>query len=494
MHLRIMKSSKSAIEVHIENIIKGQRDLWIGYKKWLSYIHMLLKKLEQTASLSIIEGDSFIRFKSNSDNGGFNSLFFVYEIGHVFPTLTWRHIVGTGYRFNYVLLKKTASCLPAFSFSLDHQITLLYWGERVPFLSTVYLKNLNLRNFVLRADSPSSVEVSAANIVWPKSAHPFTNKELERLVPYYIFNSLTPPILDSVSEVWSESPLVLVGNKKIRLLTLHKTLCTIDMKNAKTFTDKNIVNVKATLIDRNFTIKHVYLNILEEYFNELIERKKEFPCEVIFVKDIRVGYNSTMSEQKPYVRYMVYPFESIKLFGEESYGPLLSVVSLVLREYYLRSDDPFLFTINPEEFKRCLVKILGSFSYSHIDELGLKLIESKKGLYTLASLLKVYASDGPMLSYLHPALLECFVSDPKCHFSKNYLVGLQRIVSKYCQESKPFGIVSNISLIQKLFEEELGLVPSYNEAKRLILPLYNLVKVCIPLSKALCMQFGGRVL
>jgi len=485
-----MESGKAAIEIHMENIIKGYQNLWMGYKRWLFQVSTLLKELEQEARLSVIEGDSFVRFKSNIDNAGLNSLFFIYEIGNVIPSLTWRHLIGAGHWFNYVLLTRPTSCLPAFSFSLDRQITLLYWGESVPFLSTTYLKNLNLRNIFLKVNSPSSVEVSAANIMWPKSAYPLMNQELEHLMPYYIFNSLMPPILNNVNEIWSEAPLVLIGDKTVRFLTIHKTICTIDVKNIRRFTDRSVVNTRAILIDRSFAARHVYLDIPEEYFDQFVGR--ESPREVIFIKDTKFSHDPMMSVQRPYIRYTVYPFESIKLFGEDSYGLLLSIVSMVLREYYLKSSDPFLFTLTPEEFRKCLVGILSPFPYSQINELGLRLIESRKGLSALTSLLRVYVSDGFIFSYLHPALFECFISSLKGRIEKDYLVGLQRIATRYVQESEPSRIVSNVLLIQKLFEEELGFTLSYSKAEGHIIPLHTFVKVCVPLSKALYIRSRGQ--
>jgi len=486
-----MEFSKAAIEIHMENIIKNYQNLWMGYKRWLLRVHTLLKELEQEANLSVIGGDSFVRFKFNSNNAGLNSLFFIYEIGNVLPSVTWRHLIGSGHWFNYVLLTRPAYYLPAFSFSLDRQTTLLYWGESVPFLSTTSLKNLNLRNFVLKVNSPSSVEVSAVNIIWPKSAYPLMNQELEHLIPYYIFNSLMPPILNDIGEVWFEAPLVFIGDKMVRFLTIHKTICAIDVKNIKTFADKSVVNTRATLIDRSFSVKRVYLDIPEEYFDKLVGKG---PLrEVIFIKDTKFSYDPTRSVQRPYIRYVVYPFETIKLFGEESYGLPLSVVSMVLREYYLKSKDLFLFNLTPEEFRRYLVRILSPFSHTQINEFGLRLIESRKGLSTLASLLRVYVSDASIFSYLHPALFECFISSLKGRIERNYLIGLQRIASRYVQESEPSRIVSNVLLIQKLFEEELGFTISYSEAERLIIPLHTFVKVCIPLSKALYTWSWGQV-
>lgn len=355
----VIEPGKGAIEIHMENLMKGHHNLWMGYKSRLLQVRVLLKELEQHTSLSVIEGDSFVRFKSDSDNISFNSLFFVYEIGNAFPTLRWSHLIGTDQGLNYVLLTKPISCLPAFSFSLDQQTTLLYWGEHVPFLSTIDLRNLKLSNFVLKVNNSSSVEVSAANIVWPKSAYPLMNQELERLAAYYLFNSLMPPVLDGADNVWSESPLVIVGDKTLRFLTIHKTLCTIDEKTIRTLKVREVVNAKATVIDRRFNGMRIPIDIPEEYFNEFVGR--ESPYEVVFVKDISIRYDPTVSEQSPYIRYTVYPFESIKLFGEESYGLPLSIASIVLRELYLRSNDPFYFTVTPKSLKDFWLRYLVRF-------------------------------------------------------------------------------------------------------------------------------------
>ena len=491
--LAAKEPGKAAIEIHMENLIKGCQNLWMGYKRRLLQVHTLLKEPKFRTRLSVREGDSYIRFNSISDHAGLNSLFFVYEIGKVFPNLRWRHLIGSDQRLDYVLLTKPTSCLPAFSFSLDQQTTLLYWGECVPFLSTIDLRNLKLGNFILKVNSSSSVEVSAANLVWPKSAYPLMNKELERLAADYLFNSLMPPVLDGVDEVWSESPFVLIGDRTISFLTIHKTLCTIDKKTARTLTDRDVVNAKVNLIDRSFAVRRVPVDIPEECFGEFI--RKGSPCEVVFVKTMKFKYDPTMGEQKPYIRYTVYPFESVKLFGGEGYGWLLSLASMVLRERYLRSGDPFFFTITPEEFEWYLDKILGPLSHGYINEqFGLRLVESQEGLYTLASLLGVYASDGPTLSYLHPALFECFPSSLEDRIEKNDLVRFQRIASRYGQKAESLRSVSGVLLLQELFEKEFGSILNYRTASMLREPLHNLLNICIPLSKALCLCSGGQML
>jgi hypothetical protein len=470
----------------MENLIKGHQDLWMGYKRRLLQVRGLLKELKPQEMLSISEGDSFIRFNSASDHAGLNSLFFVYEIGRVFPNLTWRHLIGSDQGLNYVLLTKPTSCLPALSFSLDQQTTLLYWGEHVPFLSTVDLGNLKLSNFVLKASSPSSVEVSAANLVWPKSAYPLKNEELERWAADYLFNSLMPPVLDGVGEVWSESPFVLVGDRIVRFLTIHKTLCTIYEKTAKPLMDRGVVNTKAAVVDRNFAVRRIPVEISEKCIDELIRR--EPPYEVIFVKDMRFRYDPT-SEQRPYIRYTIYPFESVKLFGGESYGGgLLTIVSMALRERYLRSSDPFFFTITPEEFKWYLNKILSPLFHGYASgQFGLRLAESREGLSVLASLLRVYTSDGSSLMYLHPALFECFPFILESQVKKNDLIRFMSIASRYNQKAPSLQPVQKVFLIQELFKKEFGSILDYRTATLLRVSLHNLVNICIPLSKALCL-------
>jgi hypothetical protein len=247
-----------------------------------------------------------------------------------------------------------------------------------------------------------------------------------------------------------------------------------------------VINAKAKLIDRKFTVKSTLVDIPEEYIEEFFE--KDYPREVIFVKAIRFKYDPTISVQKPVIRYTIYPFESVKLFCEESFGILLTLASIVLRERYLRSSDPFFFTITPEEFIHYLNKILGSLSSIHINrQLGMRLIENREGLYTLASALGVYASNNSSFAYLHPALFECIPSNLENRITKNNLVQFQRVVSSYSQKAGSIRSFSSVLLLQELFEKELGFIPNYGTASLLRIPIYNLVRKYIPFSKALCL-------
>jgi len=203
---------------------------------------------------------------------------------------------------------------------------------------------------------------------------------------------------------------------------------------------------------------------------------------VVFVKDIRLNA-PTINEPRPYVRYTVYPFESVKVLGGENYGPLLTITSIILRACYLKSKDPFYFTLTSDEFKQYLTKIFRQLPYSHTNELGLKLVESREGLKVLLSLLGVYDLDGQFFIYFHPALLECFLSNLKGPINKNNLVRIQRIVYNCYKKADSFTKLSGLSLIKDLFKKEFGIVPNDGQAIKLIQAVFSVVDLCIPLSK-----------
>jgi hypothetical protein len=476
--------NKGVIESHIAKIIKGHT-LWEGYKNRLFHVEQILKKPELQTSLTVIKGNSYVRFKSNSDDGNLNSLFFIYEIEKIFPRLSWRHLIRG---LTPILLNKAASHLPAFNFSLDQLTTLIYWGEQVPFLHANDLHNLKLRNFVLKINKPSSVEVSFANLVWPKSAYPLNNREIELFASYYIFNSLMPPILDgidSISKIWFESPFVIIGDKMIKLFTLHKTLCIINENYAKKLRN-GMINVRAKLIDRNFTVRQTLVDIHEEYFNETT--KDSIPREVIFIKYINF---KNYYEPEIKFRYIIYPFESAEIFKKESYGLLLTMLSIILRQCYLNSNDPFFFTIVPEIFKSYLSKISELFNFSKTNEFGLMLINNKDLLYELASTLGIYVPNGKVISYLHPALFGCMINNLDNAFNKDNLLAFQRIASEYNKTAKDSKSSDKISFIQNIFKKEFGYNLSFNESIQLVRAIHDLVMVCIPLSKALCLNGGS---
>lgn len=457
----------------MQSLIKNQEELFNGYiRKMLQFEKLKKEFRSQRIPFSINEGNSFIRF--SIDN--FNSLFFIYEIGNVFPNIIWRHLLGRDESFNYNLLTKAASFLPAYSFSLDQPTTLIYWGDEAPFLSAETLKSLRLSNLILKAEKPHSVEVSVANLVWPKSAYKIPDKELEQLASLYLFNSLMPPILDRQNEVWSESPFILIGDRKISFTTIHKTICTIDKDTARMDINGREINIKATILDRYFNAKRIPVDMPDEAYREIIQ--KEPPYQVVFVKKINVKFNPTGNPEIR-LRYKAYPFESLKLFSGENYGWLLTATSIILRECYLKSPEPLSFTLSPEEFRVKLRKIYSLLFLNYRNkELGLDLTENKEGINTLASILGVYAPHDQTILYLHPALIECFISMAKNPIDKNSLIQFQRNVYIYSYMLQKSSI-QKIFKIQELFKTKL------KEAENLEVMLNKLLNVVIPLSKTL---------
>jgi hypothetical protein len=477
------ESSKPTIETHMGNIIRSYKYLWEGYKR---HLFKMIQR-SKLVGLDIRQGDSFIRFKLDYE---FPHLFFIYESGEILPTGIWRHLISSDQSFISAPLNKLCSCIPAFSFLLDRPMTIIYWGDKIPFLSTTELRNLSLKNFVIKTNKP--YEVSAANLVWLESAIPLTDKRfVEGLSSKYLFNSLTPPVFDDKDEIWSESPFVLIGDKKVSFLTLHKTLCAIDQKGIKI--NERFYRTKAIIIDRNFISYNKSVDIHEKYFDEFVQNKSIY--EIILIKILNVRFNSIMNEQDRHIRYVLYPVqhESIKkLFGEENYGLSLTIASIVLRNFYLRSNHPFSFIVTPDDFKEYLIKIDkefkkltktdGLFSNDNINQLGFKLFDNNEGLHVLASILGVYTYtiDDSKFSHLHPALFECLLSleNKIKEIDFNTLTKLYNITSKLLEseESNQEFTLQKTFLIQKLFKDESNDNITYEDAKRFARNIYKLRK------------------
>lgn len=455
-------------------------------------------KGSRESALSIIEGDFYIRFIIKP----FNSLFFVYEIGSVFPKDIWRHLIGSKNGFDF-LLNKSTSYLPAYSLSLDRPTTLIYWGEAKPFLSVQKLKDLGLSNIVLKADDPSSVEVSVTNLTWPKSAQLYKDDNLEQILPLYLFNSLMPPILSGEGEFWFESPFVIVGDRILNLITVHKTICNVDKDVNKLRETNGMVTVQSKVMDRNFDAKSVLIDMPEKSFDKLNDR--EPPYEVVFVKNIALQADPSTGKYRHKIRYTIYPFDSIQLF-KENYGWLLTAASITLREFYLATNHPLSFSTTTSDFKLKLTRINRSLFYGNTkNNLAATQIESQSGIQTLATLLGVYIpNDNQTILYLHPALIEPLLTITKNNFTKDNLVKFEKVVSDYytyyCQNPMQQQSAQKKAFkLQELFEKEFGSILKLSEALRLSGTLDKLLNTCVPLSKALSRYpiedtlFGARM-
>ena len=472
----IKKAEKGFLELHANDILKQYISLWSSYIKWLGYFKSFFSKIKPQSLLSIEESESFLRF---SFRAGIGSLFFIYEIGNIFPAIAWRHIIKFKDGLSPIVLNKIASFFPAFSFSMDKLITLIYWGEQNPFLSVEALRSLDLKNFILKAKEPDSVEISTINLVWPKSARFIKDQELEHWAVLYLFNALLPPAFDAPDEIWSESPFVIVGDREILFITLHKTLCSIDKKSIRSIERKHVVNARATVIDRNIKLRNIPIDVPQEYIKDFTERRS--PCESIFIKRVLLRRNPEFGNLKPYKRYTVYPLSSAKLFKEEGYGRLLTALSIVLRDSYLKSTGYFSLPLAPKELKD---KMRLFFRNASGEELGLRLLENKEGLNKLISLLGVYYPEDSSFLYLHPILIECFnllTEDSKDKLTKeNLLLFLKNTLEYYKTTELPTPAQF------KRFYENLSSVISFTGREvKLRLFLDGIRSFYIPLSKFL---------
>jgi len=469
------KAGEISLERHASRILRQYRDLWLSYNEWLKYFKSFLDEIKLGGVLSVEDDELFSRFGFKA---GLNSLFFIYEIGSISPTVTWRHIVKSGYGLSPILLNRPASFLPAFSFSMDRPVTLIYWGEQNPFLSVEMLREINLKNFILKVENPSSVKISTMNLVWPKSARITENQELKHWASLYLFNALLPPTFDASGELWSESPFIIVDDRDIILITLHKTLCSVDEKSARIIERRGIVNIRSTIIDRDLKHRNILIDIPQEYLEEFIERK--YLCESIFVKRVWLRGYPESGSLKPYKRYTVYPFSSAELFKEESYGRLLTAMSIILRDSYLKSRNPLSLALTPRELKDKMRSFLHGVPGK---ELGLRLLESEEGLSRLVSLLEVYYPEDSSFLYLHPVLIECFyiLAGRKGKLTRENLLHFLKAVSRYYSTSKPLTPAQF-----KEFYEKLASITGFAEGEAKLRILMDSIRdPCIPLSKFL---------
>jgi hypothetical protein len=365
----------------------------------------------------------------------------------------------------------------------------MYWGEHAPFLSTIDLRKLRLRDFMLQTAKASSVEVSAANLVWPRLAYPFGATDIEPFAIQYIFNSLRPPLLDSLSDIWSTSPIVLVGDKIVTIITMHKTLCSIDRETVKLLKQKEVFNARAFIIDKHFLIKQTHVDIPQDYSDNIFTNGTNKPLDVIFVKFVRVKYDPTTVDQKPYIRYVVYPFDSVKMFGSENFGSVVTLASMKLRESYLRSKHPFDTNLTPQDLVRSL-EVMTQLPYisTKRDELALRLLGNREWAKTLALSLGIYefGNNDVTFKYIHPALLECFLMIIKNNINQTKLACFLRLASKYLEEksTSPASYISPF-LIEDLFYKEFGTNINFGTAKLLGKYFFHLMHLVIPLSKGL---------
>lgn len=392
-----MESSQGGLEEHLEKILRVHQPLYAGYKLHLASV---LNATNNDSNTIVRElGDSFIRFHIAGDHYNLNKTHYVYGIGNIIPTIKWRKLLRSSQGlYQHVLLKKT-TFLPIYSLSLDKFLTFVYWGEKQFFFDPDMLKKLDLENFLIDVDKPSSFKISAANVAWPKSVDNIyaTEANLSNFVNQYVFNTLFPPELNDISNIWSDSPFLIVGDQFVEFYSVHKTIASLDLKTVRRGDDQMLVT--AYILDNTFSTRKVTVGIDEE----LLDLANKPVFETVLTKGIALSAR----HQVPRVRLSIYPFESISLFAQ-SHGILFTALSLILRKLYLESGLAFDIGVRTDAVLTQLRHLISQkvFNRYKWDDLASKVLTSQSA-NSLINMLGVYKEENGKISYLHPSLIEC---------------------------------------------------------------------------------------
>lgn len=385
------------IEQHLDQILKSDPKNWLGYKRHLANFVAIRDRIEDC---DFEEGDCFIRFRVRSDSLAMNKLFQVYELGDLFPNIEWRRIIRTD--LSPVLLQKPSAFLPAYAFALDRSLTLLYWGQQQAFFDPERLRSMKLRNMLFTVHHPSNFVFSAANLAWPKSVENILvgSAVINEMAKRYLFNFLFGPQFGPTETVWSESPYVIVGDRRVDLYTVHKTICHI-ARPPQSSGKHEFASVD--VLDSNLHTTRVSC-FLSETFRD-VRQGQIF--EALLTK--HVGFSNSGA---PDSRVVLFPFESNDFFGSDAQGVLLTALSLILRDLYLRSSENQLINFDLGSVIAKLASIFRDYPFRKFEwgDLGSRIVTTNEGMKMLVSLLGTYEVRGSEVRFLHPSLLEITMS------------------------------------------------------------------------------------
>ena len=472
------------LEQHLETVMKPHRELLQSYKNHLLKIHIVVGE-DKIPHIVRKDGDCYIRFQILGDYSGHNRTFYICELGDIIPNIRWRNLLRSSLGFAPVLLRKRAVFLPAFSFSYDKFFTFVYWGGKQFFLDPQELQKLRLRNLLITIDKPSSAQISAANFAWPhalENVHPEQNSSANDVANKYIFNSLFPPNLDAVNDFWYESPIIILGDRRAEIFTIHKTICAVDKLSIR-WLHNNLCLAKCYVLDNKLQVRKTTCGLSRESVEMLV---KQPVMEAILIKTLAF---TDSEEVKPILHINLYPFESTSIFSKETPGVLLTLLSILLRRRYLDSKELFEFDITTEGLRKDIANIFSSSPFDQYkwNELGTRLLNDDAGIRFLVNILGIYKVIDDRIRFIHPSLFECLL---------NLIGGVNRLegtkialgLDRLSELIKKFMPNQKVELIEKfdIIEDIAGIVKycPLREIDRLIGSL--LVAKCstIPLSKA----------
>jgi hypothetical protein len=256
------------------------------------------------------------------------------------------------------------------------------------------------------------------------------------------------------------------------------------------------------VLDNTLKINKVDCLLPEDIFSQdTLDTRKISIVETIIIKHLRL-YDKE-SHRRPFFEIIIFPIDTTNnLFEDEAVGPLLTLASIVLRYFYLRSRDSLRLNINLEDIKKKMQNVLSCrpFNVHECTNFASYLFKNYKGFRTLIRLLNVYYVIGKdNILYIHPSLIESLSILYQDDFEKmvtNFLSRrdsfLRTILSildsiSISSSSEKFLSFANLTTLRDNIANELGLKPDYNTIKRFVLSLAIALESIIPISKALTM-------
>jgi len=489
----------------MDRILKGDEIMWKSYKVHLAHVYAFFKN-HRNYRINIKEEDACIRFQTLTDDCNLNKIYFLFEIGDVFPQIRWRNLIRQTSMFTPVLLRKRACFLPVYSYTFDRFFTLVYWGEKEFLLDPDQLRKFNIRSFLFTVSRPSSTFISAANFAWLKLIEKmwYNSKPILELSKHYIFNALYPPDLTSKFNPWHEAPFILVGNRLLEIFTVHKTICYLDLNTIRKSKKRHFFKLKVYILDNRLNVRKTYCLLSKEYL-PLIEKRPLM--EAIIAKYVRV-YDKELSK-KPIFEILLYPFESSSLFKEKIYGPLITATSIVLRYLYLNSSDPLRLQTTPEKARRKILDVFRRppFNQYKWNRFISRLFQHTKGMVFVTKSLGIYHTVKDDVIYLHPSIIEGLsvlyggfdnLFAMKAEDLKDLIIQLLEVLEYIKRHRKKIFELRQLMNLKEIVRDKLGFYVTYDVLRRFILSSIVAWESMIPVSKFLSLpkplRFHGHML
>ena len=494
-----MNSGKTGLERHMDHILKGSEIAWKGYKKHLAHVHTFLKS-RGIPRINIEEGDAYIRFQTLTDKCNLNKLYFLFEIGDLFPKIRWRNLVRQTLTLTPVLLRKRACFLPVYSYSFDKFFTLVYWGEKQFLLDPDQLTKFNIKSYLFTVSRPSTAFISAANFAWLKSVEKMWHgaKSLIELSKHYIFNALYPPDLTNMFNPWHEAPFILVSDRLLEIFTIHKTLCYLDLNTIRRSKIRHFLKLRVYMLDSKLNVRKTYCLLSKDH---LMLLEKRPIIETIVVKHVKI-YDKE-SSRKPVFEILLHPFESSSLFGEEAPGLLITATSIILRYLYLNSPYPLRLQVTSEEARRRVLNIFRHppFNRYEWDEFISRLFHHAEAMNFIIRTLGVYHSLKDDIFYLYPSIIESLsilyggfddLLNMKVEDLKAIIIQLFEVLEYIKRYHKRIFDFNHLVDLKEIMKNKLGFYITYDELKRFTLSIIVAWESMIPISKFLSLSKYSR--